>query len=83
MIDLPRRPLPPTKALALECLARGPISGTWNGEWRSSCGDHAFNTHTVSWLVSAGMATWNGRARTEARITRDGAAILQSMEMAA
>jgi uncharacterized protein (DUF2237 family) len=62
---------PPLKRQALECLTRGPITGAWNGEWTCATGDHRFNTHTVSWLVSIGCATFD-KARTTATITRAG-----------
>lgn len=81
MTELPNRPFPPTKALALECLARGPLTGSWNGEWRSSCGKR-FNTHTIHWLTMVGLATFNA-ARAEARITRDGQSAFFQMETAA
>lgn len=81
MIELPRRPFPPTKALALECLARGPLVGSWNGEWRSPCGAYSFNTHTVHWLTMVGLAMFN-RARTEASITRAGQSAVHLMEVA-
>lgn len=81
MLDA-RRPLTPIKETALRCMARGPVAGAWGRGWLSSCGRHEFNTHTVSWLVSAGYAVFSP-ARTDTRITGAGRGILLRMDDAA
>ncbi len=76
MIALSR--LPPIKERALLCLAHGPITGAWNAAWSGYDGSE-FNTHSVAWAVSSGLANFN-RGRTEARITQDGREMAKHLE---
>ena len=81
MRDFLHRPLPPTKLAALDAMSSAPVVGSWNGEWFARDG-RRFNTHSIFWCVSSGLATFN-RNRTEARITRAGIMAAQAQEFVA